>query len=982
MALAAQGGERMRPVGRDDELRALTHALGPQGHAEGRVVLVRGEPGIGKTTLIEAALGEVGASAGRVLRAGADAMGQRRPYWPLLNALAVDVGEGKGSLAGPKAADGHSDLGLGEHVLDLIDVLAARGPLTLVLEDLQWADRGTLAVLVRLTRSLPQQPIVIVCSTRPLPHSGDLDQFASEAEARHLLTTIDLGPLGHGACTELAEVVTGARVDDTVAHQLESAGGNPLFLIEMLGVAQRDGSLTVAPDGTARLNSSPDRPPSLALMIMNHLSALSAPARDLLLLASVLGARFPIADLRLIARQPVSELMPALTEVMAAGVLGEVDAATLTFRHGLIQEVLLADVPETIRGELHHEIARRLDEVGAPPVAVAEHLLRAPPAAEFVPWTLELADRVVPMSGGTALELWRHVMDATALTDPAHVRAMAGIARVYLRLGRTADAADLARDALERGAADGFESHLRVTLSQAVLFGGDVLGAEDEALRAGRSPRLSPKDRAAHLALAGWPRLLVGDTEEALARARTAEQAAADAGNVSAGALASVLRGHIAACRGDLGEALELLSRAVEVADAEPSLETIEAFPHQLAGIVLADLDRVPESRAMFERGRRLAERLGYLPGVFSAFYLGSRSRALSSHLNDVEADLEARDSLRDKVDLQMDGPILGTRAWVALHRDGPDAAQPWITRLGDLAATSGLGRGLAWIYGPASSHAAALGDSHRAFDILWSGWERCLARTMVMDCVQLAVPLAALAVEVGARDSAEAARGVVSVAAAANPDVAHLRATALVVGGLVEEDAQQVRAGADLFATTPRRLAHAQASELAAVALARQGNAAESVIVGEEALCAYRAVGADHDVRAARARLASRGVRLKGHRAESRPTTGWGALTRTEETVARHVARGLSNPEVAEILVVSRRTVESHVSHVLAKLGLRSRAELVLFVARRVHDVPENGHELEPAPEGRAGAPLEHRDLAGRRPGVVERDLDEHASP
>jgi len=947
-------------VGREDELRLLVDALGRP--TDGRLVVVEGEPGIGKSALVAEALARADTGSATVLMATADAMAMRRPYGLLLDALAsrpTAVDEQVGLLLDRARGDAppgvaRSDVELGEQVLDLVDVLTTHDPLVLVLEDLQWSDQGSLAALTRLVRTLHQQPVVLVCSRRPLPLSPDVDHLKGEAEVRDQLITVDLGPLPREDCAHLVEVVVRARVDDDALARLDAAGGNPLFLLEMLGVLQRDGSLTVAPDGSAHLGPMPARPPSLALMIMNHLGSLSAPARDLLVLAAVLGARFPVADLRLIADRSIAELLPVLREVVTAGVLGEDGERTLAFRHALIQEALVADVPAAVRGELHSEVARRLDEAGSPPVSVAEHLLRAPATAERATWMLELADRVRPISSEAAVELWRRVVEVLDPGERGHVRAVAGIARAVVSAGRSIEAAELARGALERVVDPDLESDLRSTLCHALIFLGDPVAAQAEADLAASSPRLSPAERASHLAFSGWPRLLMGQTTEALARARDAEEAAAVSGNVEARIFAMLLRGHVAACRGELGLAHDVLTEAVALADGQQTVAAVEAFPHQIAATCLADLDRPAESLALFERGRRLAERLGYPPGVLTAFQLGSRARALSGHLGDVEADLEARDSLRGRLDIVSEAPGLGTRAWVALHRDGPDAAEPWLARLGDPDDQSGLGRGLAWVYGPVGAHALARGDRHRALETWWRGWERCVAREMLMDCAQLSVGLAALAVTTGLPRRAHHVRDLVQRLAELNPGTHHLAATSTVVAGLVDGDADRVHAGAAMLAATPRRMAHAQAAELAAVALARAGRLDEGTADALAALRSYDEVGAHHAASEARARLAAAGIRLRGHRATPRPTSGWGALTRTEETVARHVATGMSNPEVAELLFVSRRTVETHVSHVLAKLGLRSRSELVLFVARRSDQLAERGEQVEPSVERR----------------------------
>ena len=108
--------------------------------------------------------------------------------------------------------------------------------------------------------------------------------------------------------------------------------------------------------------------------------------------------------------------------------------------------------------------------------------------------------------------------------------------------------------------------------------------------------------------------------------------------------------------------------------------------------------------------------------------------------------------------------------------------------------------------------------------------------------------------------------------------------------------------------------------------------------MLAEASLSGYAEVGADHDVVRARAAFRRAGVPVRIH-PRTRPASGWESLTRTEGRIARHVATGATNPEIAQTLCVSRRTVETHVSNVLTKLGLRSRTELALFVARRLED-------------------------------------------
>lgn len=101
------------------------------------------------------------------------------------------------------------------------------------------------------------------------------------------------------------------------------------------------------------------------------------------------------------------------------------------------------------------------------------------------------------------------------------------------------------------------------------------------------------------------------------------------------------------------------------------------------------------------------------------------------------------------------------------------------------------------------------------------------------------------------------------------------------------------------------------------------------------EAVEGYLGMGAVWDIRRARARLRRHGIGGDPRAAQARPATGWYALTPTELTVAYLVAQGRSNPDIAGELFLSRRTVQSHVSHILAKLDARSRAEIAGEVAR-----------------------------------------------
>lgn len=908
----------------------------------GRFVAIRGEGGIGKTSLVDAALASV-AGQRAVLRATADLMDQRRPFGVLLDAFGSFDASGSFDGADPDPLTGDQDeYAVGERLLEIVDKLAAR-PSLLVLEDLQWADPASLALLGRLSRTLAQLPLVLIGTFRPQARPDappDLDHLLTLLDERRLLTAIELGPLPTEDCVALTEGLTGARVEGALLEHVAAAGGNPLFLTEIVRALVDDGALTVAADGSARLDAPAGRSPSLAMVIMHHLSHLGPQTRELLALAALLGTRFPASHLRVVADRPMSALVPSLREALTAGVLEDSGEGFLGFRHGLIQEVLLQDLTSAVRAELHREVAVRLEAVDVAPATVAGHLLQAHTAAEDLPWLGRLAQRTAAGSPATASELWQRIRDATVAGDPLHARSCAGLALSALRGGQAHEAEEIAREALRHDAPEDALASLSTTLTHSLLLQGHHASARDEAERAAVSHVLEPADRATHLAFSGWPRFMLGDVSGAWTRATEAAGMAVEVGSPAAQVLALVLQGHILNCRGELDEAIATLAEAVALTDRHPSLAAIEVFPHAQAAVALGDVDRVHEAAALLDRGRRISEQFGYVTGVFAVYTLGTLALSHSVSLSDIDSELDARDLLLDEIDVRLEPGPQALRVHIAVRQRGPDAALPWLRLLDPLPERSRWpGRGRSWIWRAISQPFRARGDDAGALEVLWQGWEDCQATGMLMDCAELGLDLVLLSRGVQRAEPKATERSwqvleVLDGLASRNPTVTHLRGTSLAARGVLDADADLLLEAATLLGGTPRRLEHARVAELAALALAG-GRPSGAQAQAEAALQGYAEAGADYDVRRARPLFRRAGIRLT-RQPRTRPSSGWEALTRTEERIARQVATGASNPEIAERFYLSRRTVESHVSHVLAKLGLRSRIELALLVSQR----------------------------------------------
>ena len=168
------------------------------------------------------------------------------------------------------------------------------------------------------------------------------------------------------------------------------------------------------------------------------------------------------------------------------------------------------------------------------------------------------------------------------------------------------------------------------------------------------------------------------------------------------------------------------------------------------------------------------------------------------------------------------------------------------------------------------------------------------------------------------------------------NPQIRSLAAAAAHARGLLDDNYKDLAEAVALYEGGPRPLAYAAALEDLGVATVEQGDNDQDVDVLGRALDVYSSVGAAWDAARVRGRLRALGVRRRLV-AVQRPGRGWAALTDSELAVARLVAQGLTNREVAERLFVSQHTVSGHLRHVFAKLDVNSRVELTRLAA--VHD-------------------------------------------
>jgi DNA-binding NarL/FixJ family response regulator len=192
------------------------------------------------------------------------------------------------------------------------------------------------------------------------------------------------------------------------------------------------------------------------------------------------------------------------------------------------------------------------------------------------------------------------------------------------------------------------------------------------------------------------------------------------------------------------------------------------------------------------------------------------------------------------------------------------------------------------------------------------------------------------------AGDTATAATAVAVCQADAAADRSPSRVTAAGFGAaLIDDDADALLAVAADYDGCGWLPQAAAAFEEAAIRLAAAGDTARARTALTDAVRIYAGLGATWDIRRADARLRPYGIRRGPRSTHRRATTGWDALTPSEQRITRLVAQGLSNPDIATELYLSRRTVQTHVSSILAKLQLRSRIDIVRAAALQQPPAP-----------------------------------------
>jgi DNA-binding CsgD family transcriptional regulator len=648
--------------------------------------------------------------------------------------------------------------------------------------------------------------------------------------------------------------------------------------------------------------------------------------------AASLGRTFSFDELARTLGAPASEILAPVGELIAADLLVELDDR-LSFWHDITREAVRSSIPVSARRALDRQAAGVLLEGGALPIEVAAQLAAsAEPGDDIAVATLlDAAEALIATDSETAAQFGQRALEIAPAHHPRRGE-LVGLTAIALHMaGRSDEAIAFADTALREILPAEQEAEVRLRIAGMFAISSEIRIASGRA--ALMLPDIPEVVRARHLACLFHNLVTAGRIGEARAMLDDARAFVATSHDVRASFTLRLAESALEYADSRFGPARELVTAAYREGIFAGDDQRLR-LAHMWHGEVLSALDRDDEAFAIASDGLAAAQRdrQGWAYRMFEVWH--GRMLLRVGRLSEAAAVLEGRFDMEDgsHAAAVLDAAGIVALAKLAIHTG--DRRE--LRRLTDIAnvmfdgGTSAVRKHAAWVL--------ALAESAEGNDSAAHRWLRAPAETSAgilprfpID-VDDEVPLVRIALAARDDDLAGFALDTTSSRAAQNPGVRSIAAIAAHVRGLVENDVHALREAAGLFEDRARPLEHASALEDVGAHLAATDREASIEALGR-ALTIYSGIGASWDAGRVRSRLRALGVRRRIATAEPE-THGWAALTTAEIAVARLVAEGLTNRDVADRLFLSPHTVNSHLRHVFTKLRINSRVELVRFVS------------------------------------------------
>ena len=926
------GGRRLAtpPIrGRAGELKVIGALVAALARGHGGVLVIEGPPGIGKSRLLTEVITLADKGGVRTLFGEAFEYQQTVPFFALFMAtLGADPPVGDAEAL--RRLGGSADLRywVVRDLADAVHAAAAETPLAIVLEDIHWADNGTLLALRSLAIARPDVAVLWVLTVRT-GAGGPAVQETLSLLHRANAAYVRVPAMSPGAVAEMVSDAVRANADESLLKLAAKAHGNPFLVGELVGGLGEEGRLNVSRGRAAA--SGHALPRRLGAGMQQRLDHLSADASEVVRAAAVLPDRFSAGLLAaMLDRQPAS-LMAAVGEAVRADLLVE-DGEQLRFRHDLLREATRQSLPQSLRRAMERQAASIMLNMGAAPAEVATQLARSaePGDREAISALRQAAQSVSHSDASAAADLSKRALELLPGDDADHGQLVAETVELLNRASRYAEAEDLGIAALSEVASPQEEAEIRLRLATKNMH--TAQRRVEENRRALRLLDISEVTRARHLAWLAYNLMNQKQGGQQRAAANEAAAASSSTGDLESTIMANLTLAVLDGGDGYAGRGLGHLEELCALARTSEATAT-----HDLAAMhyaqLLAAVGRLDEAAARVADGTEQARREGNAMALAMWAPVDGVVNLAAGRLSAARAAIESLPPPQRTGVTELDMIRMVILTEVAVRTDDRNLLQQMVNDARDAYSTGSavVRRGAAHVLALAAWQRDDVHDAMR-----WLGGDITLFEspiwTQVLDRVIFTARVASAAGDAGLRARVLQATSLLE---REHPAIPLFTGVAGYARGILERDAPALLAAADVLHASSRPLLYAAAAEDAGGELARtdhrdtavaQLNAAFDTYMGHEALADARRVGRELRRFGVERRIVS----------QPRAKTGWDSLTDSELTVVNLIAQGATNGSVAQRLHISPHTVRAHLRNAFAKLGVSSRVELSQLVRRR----------------------------------------------
>jgi DNA-binding CsgD family transcriptional regulator len=918
------GGQRLvtPPIrGRAGELKVIGALVTALSQGRGGVLVIEGPPGIGKSRLLTEVMALADKAGVRTLFGEAFEYQQTVPFFALFMAtLRADPPVGDADAL--RRLGGSADLRywVVSDLADAIRAAAAETPLAIVLEDIHWADNGTLLALRSLATARPEVAVLWVLTARSGAGGPGVQETLSVLQ-RAGAAVVRVAAMSPGAVAEMVGDAVRANADESLLNLAAKAHGNPFLVSELVGGLGEEGRLTVS--GGRAVATGHALPRRLGAGMQQRLDLLSEGASEVVRVAAVLPDRFSAGLLAaMLDRQPAS-LMAAVDEAVCADLLVE-DGEQLRFRHDLLREATRQSLPQSLRRAMERQSASIMLSMGAAPAEVATQLARSaePGDREAIDALRQAAQSIGDSDASAAADVSKRALELLAADDADHGQLVAETVGLLNRASRYEEAEELAVAALSEVASPQEEAEIRLRLP--TINRHSTQRRVEENRRALQLRDISEVTRARHLAWLAYNLMFQQRGGQRRAAADEAAAAAASTGDIEATIMANLTLALLDGGDGYAGRALRRLEELCALARTSDATAAHDMAANHYP-ILLAAVGRLDDAATRVADGIEQAHRERNAMALAIWATIDGMVHLAAGRLSAARGATESLPTPARTGASEPDMVRMVILTEVAVRTDDRNLLQQMVNDARDAYSTgsSVVRRGAAHVLALAAWQRDDVHDAMR-----WLGGDITLFESpiwpQVLDRVILGARVASAGGDAGLRARVLQATDVLE---RERPAIPLFTGVAGYARGILERDAQALAAAADVLESSSRPLLYAAAAEDAGAELTRtdrgdeavdQLNAAFDTYLEHEALADARRVGRELRRLGVERRIVSPRVK-----------TGWDSLTDAELKIVKLIAQGVPNRSVASQLHLSLHTVKTHVHNAFAKLGINSRSQL-----------------------------------------------------